>query len=423
MLDIKLIREDEGLVRERLKARGEDTVCVDRMLELDAKRRELIAESEELKSKRKTVSKDIGKMIGQGQDPAAVKEEVRKMGDRITELDSLQREVAGQLDLLLLSTPNLPHASAPVGADETANPVIKVEGAAREFDFEPKAHWDLGAELKLFDMERGAKLSGSGFPLFTGKGARLQRALIQFMLDIHADEHGYTEIAPPFIVNEETMTGTGQLPKFREDMYSTGADGFFLIPTAEVPVTNIYRNEILEAELPVKMCAYTPCFRREAGSAGRDTRGLIRVHQFDKVELVKYTHPDQSYDELEKLRADAEVILKRLGLHYRVIELCTGDLGFGAAKCYDIELWAPAQQRWLEVSSCSNFEDFQARRMKIRYRDENGKPQLVHTLNGSGVALPRLVVAILENYQEADGAVVIPEALRPYMGGLEKLEA
>lgn len=421
MLDIKFIRENEEVVRRKLESRGAD-LDLSALLVQDQRRRDIIIEVEALKGERKTVSKDIGRMKKAGQDTAGIQAQVREMGDKIAALDLELRELQDRINYVLMSTPNLPHESTPVGADETANPVVKTVGEVRTFDFEPKAHWDLGEDLKLFDLERGAKVTGSGFPIYTGLGARLERGLINFLLDVQTDENGYLEVAPPFIVNRDTMTGTGQLPKFEEDMYST-ADDLFLIPTAEVPVTNIYRNEILDQDLPVKMTAYTPCFRREAGAAGRDTRGLVRVHQFDKVELVKYAHPDTSYDELEKLLADAESVLLRLGLHYRVIELCTGDLGFGAAKCYDIELWAPAQNRWLEVSSCSNFEDFQARRLKLRFRDADGKPQLVHTLNGSGVALPRLMVAILENYQNADGSVTIPEALRPYMGGREKITA
>ncbi len=421
MLDIKFIRENEEVVRRKLESRGADLDLGD-LLAKDQRRRDIIVDVESLKAERNSISKDIGRLKKEGQNTDEIQTKVREMGEKIAELDEELRNLQNLIDLVLMSTPNLPSDTTPVGKTEADNVVVKIEGEARVFDFEPKAHWDLGDELKLFDMERGAKITGSGFPLFTGKGARLERALINFMLDIQTLENGYLEIAPPFIVNRDTMTGTGQLPKFEEDMYCTGDDDLFLIPTAEVPVTNIFRNEILDQELPVKMTAYTPCFRREAGAAGRDTRGLVRVHQFDKVELVKYAHPEKSYEELELLLADAESILKRLGLHYRVIELCTGDMGFGAAKCYDIELWAPAQNRWLEVSSCSNFEDFQARRLKLRFRDEDGKLQLVHTLNGSGVALPRLYVAILENYQNADGSVTIPEALRPYLRGMEKIE-
>jgi len=420
MLDIKVIREETDRVRRGL-ANRRAVVDLDGLLARDVRRREIITESEQLKSERNAASKEIGLLMKTDRGAAeAVKVRVRAAGDQIAGLDAELREEEAALNDALLHLPNLPHESVPVGANETANPLVRTWGDPPGFDFEPQPHWELGEKLGLFDFERGAKITGSGFPLYTGPGARLQRALIQFMLDLHTQEHGYMEIAPPFVVNAETMTGTGQLPKFREDMYCTGGgEELFLIPTAEVPVTNMYRDEILTQELPVKMCAYTPCFRREAGAAGRDTRGLIRVHQFDKVELVKYAHPDQSYEELELLVRDAEAVLQRLELPYRVIELCTGDLGFGAAKCYDIELWAAGQNRWLEVSSCSNFEAFQARRMKIRFRGADGKPALVHTLNGSGVALPRLVVALLENNQQPDGSVVVPQALRPYMGGLE----
>jgi seryl-tRNA synthetase len=320
-----------------------------------------------------------------------------------------------------LRIPNIPHASVPVGKDAAANREVRRYGEPKTFSFAPRPHWELGARLGLFDFERGAKLAGTGFPLYTGLGARLERALIQFMLDVHTTEHGYVEVSPPFLVNTAAMTGTGQLPKMAEDMYHVQSDDLWLVPTAEVPVTNIYREELIRAPLPIKLTAYSPCFRREAGAAGRETRGLIRVHQFDKVELVKFVEPETSYDELEKLVADAEDILRRLGLTYRVLQLCTGDLSFAAAKCYDIELWAPGQQAWLEVSSCSTFEDFQARRAQIRYRNRDGKPAFVHTLNGSGVALARLVVALLENGQEADGGVALPEALQPYLGGLRRI--
>ena len=336
--------------------------------------------------------------------------------------DEELREVEAHLKLNLLYIPNMPSDTTPIGESEDDNPVIRSWGEKVELGFEPKPHWELGADLGLFDLERGAKLSGSGFPLFTGKGAKLERALIQLMLDLHTEEHGYVEVATPFMCNEQTMTGTGQLPKFAEDMYTVPIDGLYLIPTAEVPVTNMYANEILDQELPIFHTAYTPCFRREAGSAGKDTRGLLRVHQFDKVEMVKFTTPETSEAEHETLTANAEAVLQKLGLHYQVIELCTADIGFSASKCYDIELWAPAQDKWLEVSSCSNFKDYQARRANIRYRDENGKPQFVHTLNGSGVALPRLVIAIMENNQNEDGSIDLPEVLWPYMGGLKKLE-
>ncbi|MBN2683659.1 MAG: serine--tRNA ligase [Pontiellaceae bacterium] len=420
MLDIRFIRENAEAVKTAMRNRNAD-VDVDAVLELDSRRRAIVTDAEELKAERNRISKSIGLMIKEGKDPEEIKAQVREMGDKISALDEELREVDAQLRDGLLLIPNMPSATTPVGADETANPVVRSWGEKKTFDFEPKPHWDLGAELGLFDFERGAKIAGSGFPLFKARGAKLERALIQFMLDLHTEEHGYTEIAPPFMCNATAMTGTGQLPKFAEDMYNVPLDGLYPIPTAEVPVTNMYGNEILDQELPILHTAYTPCFRREAGSAGKDTRGLLRVHQFDKVELVKFTTPETSEAEHEKLTADAEKVLQKLGLHYRVIELCTGDIGFSAAKCYDIELWAPAQDKWLEVSSCSNFKDYQARRANIRYRDENGKPAFVHTLNGSGVALPRLVIAIMENNQNADGSIDLPEVLWPYMGGLQKL--
>ncbi|MBN2703659.1 MAG: serine--tRNA ligase [Pontiellaceae bacterium] len=420
MLDIRFIRENAEAVKAAMANRNAD-VDVDAVLELDSRRRAIVTEAEELKAERNRISKSIGLMIKEGKDPEEIKAQVREMGDRISALDEELRAVDAELRDRLLFIPNMPSATTPVGKDETANPVVRSWGEKKAFDFEPKPHWDLGAELGLFDFERGAKIAGSGFPLFKGRGAKLERALIQFMLDLHTEEHGYTEIAPPFMCNATAMTGTGQLPKFAEDMYNVPLDGLYPIPTAEVPVTNMYGNEILDQELPILHTAYTPCFRREAGSAGKDTRGLLRVHQFDKVELVKFTTPETSETEHEKLTADAERVLQKLGLHYRVIELCTGDLGFSASKCYDIELWAPAQDKWLEVSSCSNFKDYQARRANIRYRDENGKPAFVHTLNGSGVALPRLVIAIMENNQNADGSIDLPEVLWPYMGGLKKL--
>jgi seryl-tRNA synthetase len=421
MLDIRFVRENADAVKTAMKNRNVE-VDVDAVLALDAQRRDLIAQVDQLKADRNKISKSIGQMIQAGSDPEPIKAQVREMGDTITELDGQLREVSTQLRDALLYIPNLPADSAPIGKDETDNPVIRSWGEKMELDFEPKPHWELGKELDLFDLERGAKIAGSGFPLFTGKGAKLERALIQFMLDLHTEEHGYTEIAPPFMCNDTAMTGTGQLPKFAEDMYSVPIDGLYPIPTAEVPVTNMYGNEILDKSLPICHTAYTPCFRREAGSAGKDTRGLLRVHQFDKVEMVKFTTPETSAAEHEKLTLDAEQVLQKLGLHYRVIELCTGDLGFSAAKCYDIELWAPAQDKWLEVSSCSNFHDYQARRANIRYRNEEGKPAFVHTINGSGVALPRLVIAIMENNQNADGSINLPEVLWSYMGGLKRLE-
>ena len=421
MLDIRFIRENAEAVKAAMKNRKAD-VDVDAVLALDARRREMVSEAEGLKAERNKISKNIGKIIQEGGDAEAIKAQVREMGDQISAFDEELREVEAQLKLNLLYIPNLPSDTTPIGESEDDNPVIRSWGEKTELGFEPKPHWELGADLGLFDLERGAKLSGSGFPLFTGKGAKLERALIQFMLDLHTEEHGYVEVATPFMCNEQTMTGTGQLPKFAEDMYTVPIDGLYLIPTAEVPVTNMYANEILDQELPIFHTAYTPCFRREAGSAGKDTRGLLRVHQFDKVEMVKFTTPETSEAEHEMLTANAEAVLQKLGLHYQVIELCTADIGFSASKCYDIELWAPAQDKWLEVSSCSNFKDYQARRANIRYRDENGKPQFVHTLNGSGVALPRLVIAIMENNQNEDGSIDLPEVLWPYMGGLKKLE-
>jgi len=421
MLDIRFVREHAEAVKAAMANRNAE-VDIDAVLALDERRRAIVNEAEVLKAERNKISKSIGLMIKEGKDPEEVKAQVRQMGDQISAFDEELREVESKLRDGLLYIPNMPSASTPVGKDENDNPVIRSWGEKVELDFEPVAHWDLGENLGLFDLERGAKLAGSGFPLFTGKGAKLERALIQFMLDLHTEEHGYTEVAPPFMCNETAMTGTGQLPKFAEDMYAVPLDGLYPIPTAEVPVTNMYGNEILTQDLPICHTAYTPCFRREAGSAGKDTRGLLRVHQFDKVEMVKFTTPETSAEEHEKLTLDAERVLQKLGLHYRVIELCTGDLGFSAAKCYDIELWAPAQDKWLEVSSCSNFMDYQARRANIRYRNEDGKPAFVHTINGSGVALPRLVIAIMENYQTADGSIDLPEVLWPYMGGLKRLE-
>ena len=421
MLDIKVIRDQEQKVRQALAARRVN-VDLDAVVALDKERRAVHTEVDALKNKRNVSSKEIGALKKAGRDTAAQQQTVREIGEQIAALDEKVRGIEERLNKALLTIPNIPHAGVPEGADAKDNQVVRVQGRPREFAFEPKPHWEVGERLGLFDFERASRMTGTGFPLFLGKGAKLERALIQFMLDVHVNEHGYTEMAPPFVVNSASMTGTGQLPKLAEDMYYAPVDDLYLIPTAEVPVTNYYREEIIQAPLPVKFTAYTPCFRREAGAAGRETRGLIRVHQFDKVEMVKLVEPETSYDELESLVRDAEDILRRLGLHYRVLQLCTGDMSFSAAKCYDIELWAPAHKGWLEVSSCSNFEDFQARRAQIRYRNKDGKTAFVHTLNGSGVALPRLMVAILENYQEADGTVVLPEALRPYMGGLERLE-
>ncbi len=422
MLDIKYIRENREKVLLALQNR-QMKINIEDILVLDEERRRLLTEGEALKSERNAASKDIGQIKKEGGDISAVKEEMRQLGERIAALDHESKEITAKRDAALLTLPNIPHAGAPVGADESANVEIKSWGEPRTFTFEPKAHWDLGEQLGILDFERAARMTGAGFPMLIGQGAKLQRALIQFMLDYHVEHHGYTEIAPPYLCNGNAMTGTGQLPKMAEDMYHLSEDDLYLIPTAEVPVTNIYREEVIQRELPIYMTAFTPCFRREAGAAGRDTRGLIRLHQFDKVELVKIVEPETSCDEHEKLLQDAEAILQQLGLYFRVIELCTGDLSFAAAKCYDIELWAPGYGDWLEVSSVSNFKDFQARRAGIRFKKKDGKPQYAHTLNGSGVALPRLVVALLENGQQEDGSIELPEVLWPYMRGVKKLEA
>jgi seryl-tRNA synthetase len=418
MLDAKLIRTDPDKVRQALVNRNADTAILDKFLDLDEQRRKLLYDVEQLKAERNSVSDQIAKMKRDKQDATAEIERMRAVSQRIKEMDTELGEFDSKTNDIVMNIPNVPHESVPVGKDEAANRIIRSWGDLREFDFDPIPHWELASALDIIDFERGSKISGSGFILYKGLGARLERALINWMLDVHTTEHGYTEVFPPFLINRKAMTGTGQLPKFEEDMYHTDKeDDYFLDPTAEVPVTNIYCDEILDGEkLPIYHTAYTACFRREAGSAGKDTRGLLRVHQFDKVELVKFVAPETSYDEHEKLLNNAEVILQRLGLPYRVVLLSTGDMGFSAAKCYDLELFAPGVDKWLEVSSCSNFEDFQARRANIRYRPEpKAKPEFVHTLNGSGVALPRLVVALMENYQQADGTIVVPEVLRPYM--------
>lgn len=420
MLDIKLIRDQEDKVRQGLLSRGASLEFLDAVVADDTVRRRLVTEVENLKNQRNVVSKEIGMLKSKGQDTAATQKAMRDLGDLIVQKDTEVREIDGRLKDNLLRIPNLPHSSLPDGLDAAANVVARLHGAARTFAFQPKGHVEVGERLGIFDFARGARMTGSGFPLYLGQGAKLQRALIQFMLDLHTTEHGYTEMLPPFVVNTASMIGTGQLPKMAEDMYHA-TDDLWLIPTAEVPVTNYYRDDVIDKPLPVYLTAYTPCFRREAGAAGKETRGIIRVHQFDKVEMVKFVEPATSYDELEALVVNAEDVLQRLGLHYRVLSLCKGDISFAAAKCYDIELWAPGQNGWLEVSSCSNFESFQARRANIRYRRADGKLDFVHTLNGSGVALPRLMVAILENGQEADGSVTLPEAIVPYMGGIRRL--
>ncbi|MDR2849087.1 MAG: serine--tRNA ligase [Verrucomicrobiota bacterium] len=421
MLDIKRIREQFDEVTEGLRRRGASLEWAERARDLDQQRRVLVTKTDELKTLRNSRSKEIGTLKKAGQDTSGVQADVRTIGDEITAFDAQLRDIEAELEKAMLQLPNVPCKTIPTGPDASANRVAKVVGEPRAFDFKPLDHITLGERLGLFDLPRGAKLTGSGFPLMLGRGAKLQRALIQYMLDLHTEKHGYTEMLPPFVVNTASMRGTGQLPKMAEDMYHCEVDDLWLIPTAEVPVTNYFRDEIIDRPLPVYLTAYTPCFRREAGSAGKETRGILRVHQFDKVEMVKFVEPETSYAELETLVANAEDVLTSLGLHYRILELCSGDISFGAAKCYDIELWAPGQQAWLEVSSCSNFEDFQARRLNCRYRDAAGKTRLVHTLNGSGVALPRLVIAILEQCQQADGSVLLPEALRPYLRGLETL--
>ena len=424
MLDIKVIRENPEKVKAALNRRCKDySAEVDRVLELDTRRRDIIGNVEAIKAAQNTENKKIPALKKAGEDVTAIFAELKKLADRIKELDAELKDVEEELNTALLVIPNTPNDDIPDGPDSDSNVELRRDGTPRTFDFEPKAHWDLGEELGILDPTTAAKVTGARFHFYKGAGAALERAVINFYLDSHTSR-GYTEVFPPFMVNRASMTGTGQLPKFEEDAFHLGREDFFLIPTAEVPVTNMHRSDILEGEaLPIKYCAYSACFRAEAGSAGRDTRGLIRQHQFNKVELVKFANPETSYDELESLTADAEFVLKSLGLPYRVVCLCAGDLGFSSAKTYDIEVWMPSYDRYLEISSCSNFEDYQARRASIRFRESQGaKPQLVHTLNGSGVAIGRTVAAILENYQNADGSITIPEVLRKYMGGREKIE-
>jgi seryl-tRNA synthetase len=418
MLDIRLIRERPDFVRERLATRGAELAQqIDEVLRVDSERRKLETQVQQLNAERNKLSKEIGRLRSQKESSAEQESNVRAIGEEIARLNEAAAAADAFQTTLLLGIPNLPHANAPIGADAGGNPEVRVWGEKPLFGYQPLDHVELGSRLGLFDLERGVKISGSGFVCFTNLGARLQRGLIQFLLDLHTAEHGYTEINPPYLVRRECMVGTGQLPKFEEDAYGLEEGQTFLIPTAEVPLTNLYRNEILSyTELPKCLVAHTPCFRREAGSAGRDTRGLIRIHQFDKVELVKITAPEDSYQELEKLTANAEKVLQRLGLHYRVIELCTGDLGFNMAKTYDLEVWAPGQGRYLEVSSCSNAEEYQARRMNLKFKDGDGKNRFCHTLNGSGTALARLYVALVETYQQLDGSILIPEPLRDYVG-------
>lgn len=418
MLDIKRIREDYENVKAAVERRGKGSFGIEKVIDLDAKRREMLAEVEAMKSKQNATSKEVPKLKKEGKDTTALFAEMKELSAKIKEIDAQVSEVEEELRDVLLGVPNTPYKDVPDGLDDSDNVELRKVGTPREFDFEAKAHWDIGEDLDILDFERAGKISGARFTVYKGLGARLERACINFMLDLHTEEQGYTEILPPFMVNRTAMTGTGQLPKFEDDMFYLPAKDFFLIPTAEVPVTNLRGQEIMPGdELPVYYTAYTPCFRKEAGSAGRDTRGLIRQHQFNKVEMVKFIAPETSYDELEKLTLDAEEILKRLGIPYRVVRLSAGDLGFSAAMTYDIEVWMPSYGRYVEISSCSNFEDYQARRGNIRFkRDKEHKPEFVHTLNGSGLAVGRTVAAILENYQNEDGSVTVPEVLRPYVG-------
>jgi len=421
MIDPKLVRENIGIVEEALKKRGA-TFDTGRLVSIDEKRRKLIQESEKMKNEKNALSDEIAKSRKAGTNPAEKIEHLRTLGKDINLLEEQLKGVEKEWEDILLIIPNIPHESVPVGTTEEDNKVVRTWGEKPAFDFEPLAHWDLGEKLDILDFKRAAKITGSRFTLYKSYGALLERSLINFMLDLHVLKHGYTEVLPPFIVNRETMTGTGQLPKFEEELFRLDGLDYFLIPTAEVPFTNIFSNEILkEEELPIKYVAYTPCFRKEAGAHGKDTRGLTRQHQFNKVELVKFAHPDNSYDELEGLLLDAEDVLKVLNIHYRVSLLCTGDLGFSSAKTYDIEVWLPGQNIYREISSCSNFETFQARRAKIRYRKSNGKVDLLHTLNGSGIAIGRTTMAVMENYQTKDGFIMVPEALKPYMQGVTRI--
>jgi len=423
MLEIKFVRQNLKQIETSLENRGE-TADLESFNHCDSQRKSLLLEIEDLRHRRNVVSEQIAAMKRNKEDADDLVAEMRQVAERIKVLDQDLSENEDKINHILFRIPNLPHPSVPIGKDSSENPVINKVGDVPTFDFEPQPHWILGEKLKIFDFEAAAKITGARFPLYLGPGARLERALINFMLDIHTTKHGYKEILPPFIVNRDSMTGTGQLPKFEEDLFKLQGWDYFLVPTAEVPVTNIHKGEVLdEDDLPILYTAYTPCFRSEAGSYGKDTRGLIRQHQFNKVELVKFAKPETSYDELETLLKNAEAILNYLEIPYQVINLCTGDLGFSSAKTYDIEVWMPAQGVYREISSCSNFESFQARRANIRFKRKGKKgTELVHTLNGSGLAVGRTVAALLENFQQADGSVVIPEALRPYMGGMEKIE-
>nr|WP_284643070.1 serine--tRNA ligase [Paenibacillus chinjuensis] len=423
MLDVKLLRSDMEKVKQGMANRGSVPAELDRFTELDAKRRELLQEVEQLKNRRNVVSQEVAALKKAKENADHLIEEMKVVGDRIKGLDDEIRVLEAELDAIVMSIPNVPHGTVPVGHSEEENVEIRRIGEPTAFSYEPKPHWELAQQLNILDFEAAAKVTGSRFVFYKGLGARLERALMNFMMDLHADQHGYEEMLPPYIVNRDSLTGTGQLPKFEEDVFKLTDTDYYLIPTAEVPVTNYHREDILAVEdLPKYFVAFSACFRSEAGSAGRDTRGLIRQHQFNKIELVKLVAPETSYDELEKLTADAEKVLQLLKLPYRVLSLCTGDIGFSSAKTYDLEVWLPSGNSYREISSCSNFEDFQARRANIRFRrDAKAKPEFVHTLNGSGLALGRTVAAILENYQQEDGSIVIPEVLRPYMGGIDRI--
>ncbi|PKL78903.1 MAG: serine--tRNA ligase [Ignavibacteriae bacterium HGW-Ignavibacteriae-4] len=423
MLDIKLIRNDPEYVKESLLKRNNSTDIIDEFLKIDEDRRKRLHMTEELKSKRNTVSEEIGKLKKDGLSADSLMQEMKLVSQQIKEWDDEIRIIEEKINGLVLKIPNIPHETVPIGSDESANRLERRWGTPKHFSFVPKPHWEIGEQLGILDFERAAKVTGARFVFYKGLGARIERALINFMLDLHINEHGYTELIPPFLVNRDSMIGTGQLPKFEEDMFHLENVDYFLIPTAEVPVTNIYRDEIMsEADLPIYHVAYTPCFRAEAGAHGRDTRGLIRQHQFNKVEMVKFAHPANSYDELEKLTANAEKVLQLLEIPYQVVCLSSGDIGFSSAKTYDIEAWLPSFNTYREISSCSNFEDFQARRANIRFRPTvKGKPEFVHTLNGSGLAIGRTTSAILENYQDEGGNVVVPKVLRPYMGGVDRI--
>jgi seryl-tRNA synthetase len=424
MLDVKFLRQNVDFVKRRIAERGQD-IDLNAFVDLDAKRRDILQEVEALRNERNAVSKQVGERKKRKEDAQDLISKMGTVSTRIKELEDGLKETEDNLHSLLLTIPNLPHESVACGTSSEDNPVVRIWGEKPNFDFSPKPHWEIGEDLNILDFARGAKITGARFTLYRGAGAMLERAIINFMLDLHVMEHGYTEILPPFMANRDSMTGTGQLPKFAEDLFKIENLEYYLIPTAEVPVTNIHREEVLEeSALPVYYVAYSPCFRAEAGSYGKDTRGLIRQHQFNKVEMVKFTTPETSYDELEKLTLNAEEVLKRLNIPYRTVSLCTGDLGFSSAKTYDVEAWLPGQDTYREISSCSNFEDFQARRASIRFRREaTGKLEFVHTLNGSGLAAGRTLVAVLENYQQADGSVIIPDALRPYMKGMERINA